>query len=89
MLGPQVSFPFLTFYPDQETEKASWLTKEFFGCASSFAMMEMNLILAKMLWRFDMELVDKELDWEGESHMHVMWWKPDLKVTFRDRVDRF
>ena len=52
---------------------------------ASFAMMEINLILAKMLWRYDMELVDKDLDWEGRSHMHVMWWKPDLKVRFRER----
>lgn len=48
-------------------------------------MMEINLILAKMLWRFDLELIDKSLDWEGSSRMHVMWWKPELKVSFRER----
>ncbi|KAF2677436.1 cytochrome P450 [Lentithecium fluviatile CBS 122367] len=46
----------------------------------NFAYVEMNLILAKMHWTYDFELVDKNLDWEGSSHMHVMWWKPDLWV---------
>lgn len=48
-------------------------------------MMEINLILVKMLWRYDLELVDQDLDWEGRSQMHVMWWKPDLRVRFRER----
>ena len=52
---------------------------------SSFAYMEMNLILAKMLWMYDLELVDDRLDWLGQSMVHVMWWKPDLKVRFLKR----
>ncbi|KAJ4288037.1 hypothetical protein N0V90_012053 [Kalmusia sp. IMI 367209] len=40
----------------------------------------MNLILAKMHWKYDFEFVNKDLDWEGSSHMHIMWWKPDLWV---------
>jgi hypothetical protein len=48
-------------------------------------MMEMNLILAKLFWRYDLELMDKDLDWEGQSQMHIMWWKPELKVRFHER----
>jgi carotenoid cleavage dioxygenase-like enzyme len=51
----------------------------------SFAMMEMNLILAKLFWSYDLELMNKDLDWEGQSHIHVMWWKPELKVRFHER----
>lgn len=47
--------------------------------------MEMNLILAKMLWRYDLELVDKELDWLGSSKVYVMWWKPELRIRFKAR----
>lgn len=47
--------------------------------------MEMNLILAKMLWKYNLELVDKKLDWEGTSHLHVMWWKPSLMVRFTEK----
>lgn len=49
--------------------------------------MEMNLLLAKMLWTYDLELVNMDLDWEGGSHMHVMWWKPELRVRFCRRSD--
>ncbi|KAK2753895.1 hypothetical protein FQN54_007254 [Arachnomyces sp. PD_36] len=55
------------------------------GCLGrNFAYVEMNLILAKLHWTYDMELVNKDLDWEGSSHMHVMWWKPKLSVTFKE-----
>ncbi|KAI1281078.1 putative cytochrome P450 [Xylaria sp. FL0933] len=54
------------------------------GCiGKNFAYLEVNLILAKMLWRYDMELKNKDLDWEGNSHEHVMWSKPDMIVTFK------
>lgn len=47
--------------------------------------MEINLILAKMLWKYDLQLVNKDLDWERESLLHVMWWKPALMVRFKER----
>ncbi|PVH90535.1 cytochrome P450, partial [Periconia macrospinosa] len=57
------------------------------GCLGrNFAYVEMNLILAKLHWKHDFELVDERLDWEGSSHMHVMWWKPDLFVRVLARA---
>lgn len=47
--------------------------------------MEINLILAKMLWTYDLELLDQSLDWVAQSQLHVMWWKPELMVRFRPR----
>ncbi|KAK1976432.1 cytochrome P450 [Colletotrichum cereale] len=56
------------------------------GClGQNFAYMEINLILVKMLWKYDLELVNKNLDWERESQLHVMWWKPALMVRFKER----
>ncbi len=52
---------------------------------SSFAYVEMSLILTKLLFTYDMELHNSKLDWEGESHMHVQWWKPELRVRFEER----
>lgn len=46
----------------------------------------MSLTLAKLFLKYDLTLVNKDLDWEGQSHMHVMWWKPSLMVRFRERV---
>lgn len=48
--------------------------------------MEMNLILAKLFWRYDIELVDPALDWEGQSQVHVMWTKPELRLKFHRRL---
>lgn len=48
----------------------------------NFALLEMSLILAKMVWRYDMELLDKDLNFERECRIHVMWWKPEVNVTF-------
>lgn len=47
----------------------------------------MSLLLAKLHFSYDLELIDKELDWEGQSHMHVMWWKPNLQVRLHPRSD--
>lgn len=53
--------------------------------ACSFALMEVNLILAKLFWKYDMELVNQSLDWEGQSKVHVMWSKPELRIRFHPR----
>ncbi|KAI0550320.1 putative cytochrome P450 [Xylaria curta] len=54
------------------------------GCiGKNFAYLEINLVLAKMLWTYNLELVNKDLDWEGSSREHIMWSKPDLFVTFK------
>ncbi|KAI1176091.1 putative cytochrome P450 [Nemania sp. FL0916] len=57
------------------------------GCiGKNFAYLEVNLILAKLIWSYDMELMNKDLDWEGSSHEHVMWSKPGMFVTFKPVV---
>lgn len=48
-------------------------------------MMEINQILAKMVFKYDWELANTDVDWLGESRCHVMWWKPNLYVRFRER----
>jgi hypothetical protein len=46
--------------------------------------MEMNLILAKLLWKYDLRLMNMDLDWEVQSTLHVMWSKPELWIDFRE-----
>ncbi|KAH8660703.1 cytochrome P450 monooxygenase [Tricladium varicosporioides] len=56
------------------------------GCLGrNFAYVEMCLILAKMHFAYDLELLDTNLNWEGQSRLHVMWWKPKLLVKFSRR----
>jgi len=58
------------------------------GCLGrNFAYMEMNLILAKMHFMYDLEMVNPTMEWEPSSHMHVMWWKPALQVKFHERKE--
>ena len=42
----------------------------------------MSLELAKLVYAYDMELVNKNIDYEAECHMHFMWFKPELYVRF-------
>lgn len=46
----------------------------------------MALQLAKMVYMYDMELVDQDLDWVETCKMHFLWWKPELNVRFRPRL---
>lgn len=52
---------------------------------NSMGWMEMRTILAKVYWSFDLELVDKDLDWHAQSEMHTLWKKPNLMVRLKKR----
>ena len=49
----------------------------------SLALAEMRLILSKVLFAFDLELVDKERDWMGEQKVFVLWEKGALNVKLK------
>ena len=46
----------------------------------NLAKAEMRLILAKLVWHFDMELVDKDEDWVSKQHVYGLWDKEPLMV---------
>ncbi|KAI1409852.1 putative cytochrome P450 [Hypoxylon sp. FL1857] len=51
------------------------------GClGKSLGWMEMRQILAKLIWNFDLELADPDLDWHRDSRMYTLWSKPHLHV---------
>ncbi|XXH01255.1 hypothetical protein Hte_007609 [Hypoxylon texense] len=51
------------------------------GClGKSLGWMEMRQILAKLLWNFDLEIADPDLDWHRDSRMYTLWSKPHLHV---------
>lgn len=47
--------------------------------------MQMASIMAKLLFVYDIELVNKDLDFEAESHCHIMWWKAPVWVRLTKR----
>ncbi|KAI6773102.1 hypothetical protein HG530_004060 [Fusarium avenaceum] len=54
------------------------------GClGKSLGWLEMRTILAKMYFKYDLELVDHSLDWHVQSQMHTLWQKPVMKVVVK------
>lgn len=50
----------------------------------NLAWLEMRLILARVLWSFDLELQDAEWD-PDKQDVYVLWQKPALNVKLRAR----
>jgi len=48
----------------------------------NLALMEMRIILAKMTYHFDWELVNQDVNWLRDSQFKFLWKKPDLMVRF-------
>ncbi|EMD59105.1 hypothetical protein COCSADRAFT_176329 [Bipolaris sorokiniana ND90Pr] len=52
----------------------------------SLGWMELQTIMAKIIYRYDMELVDDTVDWHRDSRMHTLWEKPPLMVRLKKCV---
>lgn len=50
----------------------------------NLARAEMKLIMGKLFWHFDMELVDKESDWTQQS-IYGLWDKDPLMIRMIPR----
>jgi hypothetical protein len=46
----------------------------------SLAYAEMRLVIAQVLFNFDLELVDKKQDWFKGQRVFTVWDKPSLMV---------
>ncbi|KAG9237249.1 cytochrome P450 [Amylocarpus encephaloides] len=53
----------------------------------NLAYAEMRLILARLLWNFDLELEEKSRRWIDGMKMYTLWEKPPLHVKLK-RVER-
>ncbi|KAK9415588.1 putative Cytochrome P450 [Seiridium unicorne] len=51
----------------------------------NLAWMEMRTTLAKLIWMYDFELIDKTLDWHKDSEMHTLWRRPSLYIRTKQR----
>ncbi|KAI6441278.1 hypothetical protein ACKVWC_010024 [Pyricularia oryzae] len=49
-------------------------------------MMQARITLAKLVWTYDMELLNPEVDWDKESKLFLIWDRPEVRVRFRKRV---
>lgn len=52
----------------------------------SLAALEMRLILAQMIWKYDVEKLNPSVDWERDNQGYTLWHRPELRVLFHERV---
>lgn len=45
----------------------------------------MRLILARIIWNFDMKLADRDEEWIDHNGVYVIWEKKPLKVYLTPR----
>ncbi|KAG9527480.1 benzoate 4-monooxygenase cytochrome P450, partial [Aureobasidium melanogenum] len=53
----------------------------------SLAWTELNLAMCKLHYKYDLELVNADLDWHRDSKMRIVWHKPEMMVRVRPRLD--
>jgi hypothetical protein len=53
---------------------------------SSLANAEIKLVLARIIYNFDMELVDKNSEWMMNQRVYIIWRKPELMVKLKERT---
>lgn len=53
---------------------------------NSLAYTEMRLILARVIYNFDMKLADDSKDWIGQQKIYMMWEKKPLNVYLTPRT---
>ncbi|KAK3386864.1 putative cytochrome P450 [Podospora didyma] len=54
----------------------------------TLAWMEMRTTLAKIIWMYDLELVDSSIDWHRDSEMRTLWHFPKLMVRATKRAGK-
>ena len=52
----------------------------------SMAWAEIRSILARLIWNFDMDLLEESANWADVQKVFVLWDKPSLMVKLRPRV---
>ncbi|KAF9870881.1 hypothetical protein CkaCkLH20_11553 [Colletotrichum karsti] len=52
----------------------------------SMAYAELRIVLAKLLWNFDLELVDSSEDWVRQQKIYLIWQKVPLMAKCRPRL---
>jgi cytochrome P450 len=56
------------------------------GCLGiNLAYMESRITLASLVFAYDWELLNTELDWLSEVRIFMIWEKPDMMVRFHPR----
>ncbi|OTB04031.1 hypothetical protein M426DRAFT_73617 [Hypoxylon sp. CI-4A] len=56
------------------------------GCLGrNLAWLELRTVLSKLLWTYDLKMINDEVDWHRDSRMLTLWRKPALWVRVEQR----
>ncbi|EGU77521.1 hypothetical protein FOXB_11975 [Fusarium oxysporum f. sp. conglutinans Fo5176] len=56
------------------------------GCLGiNLAYMEARVTMASLVWKYDWEFVNQDLDWLADVRLHLLWEKPKLMVRYHPR----
>lgn len=51
----------------------------------NLAYSELRVIICRLLYRFDFALAPGQEDWLERARVFIVWDKPEIRVTFRER----
>lgn len=64
------------------------MSEEFKGpklTLSSLAYVEMRIILARVLWNFDLKITEDSEKWQEQEEVYTLWLKGDLNLYLTPR----
>lgn len=54
-------------------------------CAHSLAYAEMRLIMARLIWNYDIELLDESIGWDKRCEVYIVYNKGPLYIRLKPR----
>ncbi|KAI1289084.1 cytochrome P450 [Xylaria venustula] len=84
------------FIPERWTDPSSTDNKAasqpfslgFRACpGKSFAILQLSLVFSKILYTYDLKMLNPDIAWEDESRHWIMWWKPPIRVRAHNRLE--
>lgn len=54
----------------------------------SLAYVEMRLILARVLWNFDLKIAEDSTKWQEQEEVYTLWLKGELNFYLTPREKR-
>ncbi|KAI9730850.1 MAG: hypothetical protein M1834_005568 [Cirrosporium novae-zelandiae] len=83
-LPPASTDPSSPFYNDNRAVVQPFSVGPRNCIGRNLAFNEMRVILARLLWNFDLELCEESLNWEKHK-TYILWEKPDLMCRLKKR----
>ncbi|KAF3002231.1 hypothetical protein E8E14_004500 [Neopestalotiopsis sp. 37M] len=56
-----------------------------FGIFNRLAWRELHVTVAKIMYKYELDIVDKNLDWDKDVQMSLLWKKPSFSVSLTER----